>query len=80
MITYEITPIVIRHTEPYDQLLIFLESYHKVLISNHDDYPQKLVWCFEHSQGKFRDINAGDRVCWCFEKEHDALLFALTWG
>ena len=80
MINNVIISMTAGYSEPYDQLLLFLENYHKVLITNYDEYPQKLVWCLEHAQGKFRDLNTGAGVCWCFEKEHDASLFALMWG
>ena len=64
----------------HDKLMELLGSYHKVHIGNTTSYPEKLAWCLEHSQGKFRDIKHGDGMYWYFENEQDASMFALKWS
>lgn len=64
----------------HDKLLALLETYHKVHLQNNDFYPEKLTWCLEYCQGKFRDIKQSDGMYWYFEKEKDASIFALRWS
>lgn len=66
----------------HDRLLELLDTYHKVRIEqakDKEDYGDKLTWCLEHCQGKFRDLKYGDSMDWYFEREEDATLFALKW-
>jgi hypothetical protein len=41
-----------------------------------------LHWCLENCESKFRDIPnmRYNRRDWYFEKERDAIVFALKWG
>ena len=67
------------------KLMSLLVDYHKISIREYDKYEtfsSQLCWCFENCKGKFRDIpnmryNQRD---WYFEKENDALMFALKWS
>jgi hypothetical protein len=67
------------------KLLSLLSNYFKVSIrenNNYKTFSDQLCWCFEKCEGKFRDIpnmryNKRD---WYFEKENDALIFALKWS
>jgi hypothetical protein len=63
----------------HDQLMDLLDTYHKVHLLNNDNYPEKLTWCFQSCQGKFRDIKHGDGMYWYFQNEEDATMFALRW-
>ncbi len=64
----------------HDRLMELLETYHKVCLPDNDNYPEKLTWCFEHCQSKFRDIKNGDGMYWYFENEQDASMFAMKWS
>lgn len=64
------------------KLMNLLSNYFKVSISDNNNFSNILCWCFEKCEGKFRDIpnmryNKRD---WYFEKENDALMFALKWS
>jgi hypothetical protein len=62
-----------------DQLMTLLGTYHKVHLHDNEQYSEKLAWCFEHCQSKFRDLKYGDGMHWYFQNEQDATLFALKW-
>jgi hypothetical protein len=64
----------------HDKLMELLENYHKVHLLENADYAEKLSWCLEHCQSKFRDIKHGDGMYWYFELEEDATMFALRWS
>lgn len=64
----------------HDRLMALLETYHKVLLHDNENYPEKLAWCLEHCQSKFRDIKNGEGMYWYFEQEEDASMFALKWS
>lgn len=64
----------------HDQLMSLLDTYHKVHLNDTESYPDKLTWCFQHCQGKFRDIKHGDGMYWYFQNEEDASMFALKWS
>jgi hypothetical protein len=61
------------------KLMELLETYHPIA-SDDDSHPEKLTWCLEHCQGKFRDIRMGDGRVWYFQNDQDATLFALKWA
>jgi hypothetical protein len=62
------------------RLMELLGSYHSVLITNDIEYSEKLTWCLEHCQSKFRDLSDQDGRVWYFENEHDATMFAMKWA
>lgn len=64
----------------HDKLMELLDTYHKVHLRDNENYPEKLAWCLEHCQNKFRDIKHGDGMYWYFEKEQDATMFSLKWS
>lgn len=64
----------------HDKLMSLLSTYHKVHLNSNNDYPEKLAWCFEHCNGKFRDIKHGDGMYWYFQNEQDASMFAIKWS
>jgi hypothetical protein len=64
----------------HDNLMKLLETYHKVLLPDNEKYPEKLAWCLEFCQNKFRDIKQGEGMYWYFENEQDATMFAMKWS
>jgi hypothetical protein len=62
-----------------ERLLALLQTYHHISTYRDQDFNEKLVWCLENCQGKFRDIKTSDHRIWYFENEKDAALFALKW-
>lgn len=63
-----------------DKLMSILESYHIVRLEQDNDFSEKLVWCLEHCQGKFRDIRESNCRAWYFQNEQDASMFAMRWA
>lgn len=66
----------------HEKLLELIDTYYKVSLEpsqSNEDYGDKLTWCFEHCQGKFRDLKYGEGWHWYFERKEDATLFALRW-
>ncbi len=61
-------------------LMKILESYHIVRLENDDDFAEKLTWCMEHCQNKFRDIREANCRAWYFQNEQDASMFAMKWA
>ena len=43
-------------------------------------FNEKLRWCLEHCEAKFRDLKDIDSRIWFFKNEKDASMFALKWG
>ncbi len=63
-----------------EKLTELLNSYHIVNIDNDIEFPEKLTWCLEHCQGKFRDLSNQYGRAWYFQNEQDASMFALRWA
>jgi hypothetical protein len=63
-----------------DRLMELLDSYHCVLITNDIEYSEKLTWCLEHCQSKFRDLSDHNGRVWYFQNEQDASMFAMRWS
>lgn len=63
------------------KLMSLLSDYYKISLP-HDEvlFSEILCWCLERCDGKFRDIRKGDTRDWYFEKESDAIMFALKWS
>lgn len=62
-----------------DRLMKLLETYHPVKLQD-EDFPEKLTWCLENCQNKFRDLNIDGYRVWYFENEKDATIFAMKWS
>lgn len=62
-----------------ENLMKLLNSWTKIQTDEGDDFNDKLVWCLEHCQDKFRDIKEYGNVTWYFENEQDASMFAMKW-
>jgi len=64
----------------HERLMQILESYHVVRLIKDDDFAEKLTWCMEHCQSKFRDIKESSCRAWYFQNEQDATMFAMRWA
>lgn len=68
-------------TEPADdRLLTALKDYHIIYLESDKDYNEKLTWCLEHCQNKFRDFSHNNGRSWYFQNEKDATMFAMRWA
>ena len=45
-----------EHLKVDQRLVQLLESYHAIVIED-TDFAEKLTWCLENCQNKFRDLN-----------------------
>jgi hypothetical protein len=72
-------PMDVRYT-PDERLIALLKTWNPITIQDDAEYNNKLVWCLENCQDKFRDICYFDTRVWYFQNEKDAAMFALRWG
>jgi hypothetical protein len=63
-----------------ERLMRLLETYHAVHVGNDIEFAEKLTWCLEYCQNKFRDLSEQDGRVWYFENEKDATMFAMKWA
>jgi hypothetical protein len=63
-----------------ERLIALLKTWNSISTVDDEDFNDKLVWCLEHCDGKFRDICHFDTRVWYFQNEKDASMFALRWG
>jgi hypothetical protein len=63
-----------------DQILEALKDYHVVKLESDEFYNDKLTWCLEHCQNKFRDFRGNNCRAWYFKEEQDAMMFAMKWS
>lgn len=63
-----------------DKILEALKDYHVVKLESDEFYNDKLTWCLEHCQNKFRDFRGNDCRAWYFKEEQDAMMFAMKWS
>ncbi len=63
-----------------DRLLELLQTYHVVHVDNDIEFSEKLTWCLEHCQSKFRDLSSQNGRSWYFKNPQDATLFAMKWA
>ena len=68
-----------HHPAPADTLLEALRDYYVIQLSSDDNYNEKLTWCLEHCQNKFRDFSYSHGRSWYFQNEQDATMFSLKW-
>ena len=66
-------------TKPPVEITNALQNYHPVHLED-DEFNQKLCWCLEHCQNKFRDLSDSNGRTWYFENEQDAMMFAIKWS
>lgn len=63
-----------------EKLMELLNTWTKVHTANQENFNDKLVWCLEHCQGKFRDMRDFNTVIWYFQNAQDASMFAMKWA
>ena len=63
-----------------DRLIELLSTYHVIHINNDIEFSEKLTWCLEHCQNKFRDLSEQNGRAWYFQNEQDATMFAMKWA
>ena len=63
----------------HEKLMDLLQTWHVVRVEDEKQFAEKLTWCLEHCQNKFRDIKSVDGMDWYFENEQDAMMFAMKW-
>jgi hypothetical protein len=68
-----------EHLKVDERLMLLLNTYH-VIHSPDDEFAEKLAWCLEHCQNKFRDLSDPNGRAWYFQNEQDAAMFALRWA
>ena len=79
------TPTILRaqraeeHLKVDDRLMQLLDNYHAIVLRD-DDFAEKLTWCLENCQNKFRDLSDSNGRAWYFQNEQDAMLFAMRWA
>jgi hypothetical protein len=69
-----------EHVKVDTRLMDLLSSYHMIRLPGDDQFSEKLTWCLEHCQNKFRDLSDTGGRAWYFQNEQDAALFALRWA
>ena len=68
-----------EHLKVDDKLMTLLNSYHAIVLRD-DDFAEKLTWCLENCQNKFRDLSDPNGRAWYFQNEQDAMLFVMKWS
>jgi hypothetical protein len=63
-----------------ERLMDLLATYHPVVLDEEGNYSERLTWCLEHCQSKFRDIKMTKGRVWFFQNEKDATMFAMKWS
>jgi hypothetical protein len=70
-----------HHLVQDERLMQVLENFYVIHLNNDQLFPEKLTWCLEHCQNKFRDLAEGNGYrAWYFENEQDATMFAMKWS
>ena len=67
------------HLKIDQRLTELLNCYHAIVLRD-DDFSQKLTWCLENCQDKFRDLSDPNGRAWYFQNEQDAAMFAMKWA
>lgn len=62
-----------------ERLMQVLANYHPIHTDDDILFSEKLTWCLEFCQNKFRDISTPTGRIWYFENQQDATLFAIKW-
>ena len=68
------------HLTRDEKLMDLLATYHPVTLNEEGNYSERLTWCLEHCQSKFRDVRESKTTAWYFQNEHDATMFAIRWS
>ena len=79
------TPTILKaqraeeHLKVDQRLMQLLDTYH-VIVLRDEDVAEKLTWCLENCQSKFRDLSDPNGRAWYFQNEQDATMFAMKWA
>lgn len=68
-----------EHLKVDQRLMKLLSTYHAIVLPD-GDFADKLTWCLEHCQHKFRDLSDPNGRAWYFQNEKDAAMFAMRWA
>ena len=68
-----------EHLKVDDRLMLLLGTYYVIVLQD-DDFAEKLTWCLENCQNKFRDLAHPTGRAWYFQNEQDATMFAMKWS
>ena len=68
-----------EHLKVDDRLMLLLGTYYVIVLQD-DDFAEKLTWCLENCQNKFRDLAHLAGRAWYFQNEQDATMFAMKWA
>ncbi len=68
-----------EHLKVDDKLMGLLSTYHVIVLPD-GDFSEKLTWCLEHCQNKFRDLSDPNGRAWYFQNEQDAMMFSMKWA
>ena len=68
-----------EHLKVDQRLMQLLESYHVIVLKD-EDFSEKLTWCLESCQNKFRDLSDPNGRAWYFQNEQDAMMFSMRWA
>lgn len=85
MVDPDPTPTIMRaqraeeHLKVDNKLMTLLGTYHAIVLRD-DDFAEKLTWCLENCQNKFRDLSDPSGRAWYFQNEQDATMFAMKWA
>jgi hypothetical protein len=68
-----------NHLKVDQRLMDLLGTYNMIMLPD-EDFAEKLTWCLESCQGKFRDLSDTNGRAWYFQNEQDATMFAMKWA
>ena len=55
-----------EHLKVDQRLMQLLDTYHAIVLKD-DDFSEKLTWCLENCQSKFRDLSDPNGRVWYFQ-------------
>jgi len=68
-----------NHLKVDQRLMDLLGTYNMIMLPD-EDFAEKLTWCLENCQHKFRDLSDPNGRAWYFQNEQDATMFAMKWS
>jgi hypothetical protein len=68
-----------EHLKVDERLMKLLSDYYVIVLPD-GDFAEKLTWCLQHCQYKFRDLSDPNGRAWYFQNDKDASMFALRWS
>jgi len=68
-----------NHLSVHEPLMQILQNYTMIVMPD-DDFAEKLAWCLENCNCKFRDLSVADGRAWYFQDDQDAMIFTMRWS